>query len=122
MKRQPRIKDEEHCEFIRSLPCISCHDNTSTECAHIRFSDIRVAKVNPGVGQKPDDKFTVPLCSSCHRRQHEMGRERDFWYLAHIDPILYALALYAVSGDYEKGYQIVMMAGEIEPANILVDG
>jgi len=50
--KRPRQHDEAHLQFIRGLPCLVCEDNTATEACHIRFSDCRAAKVNPGVGQK----------------------------------------------------------------------
>lgn len=107
MKRTPRERDNAHLDFIRSLPCVVCGDNTSTEAAHVRFSDVSAGKVNPGVGQKPHDFWTVPLCGSCHRGQHLMG-ERDFWsLLAKVDPLRTAAFLYLASGDYERGCQIV---------------
>ena len=81
-------------------------DNTATEAAHIRYSDSTIGKVNPGVGQKPDDKYTVPLCGDCHRDQHKMG-ERDYWKLIGIDPLFVAAQLYAVTGDYDEGCEII---------------
>lgn len=119
MMRQPRLHDEKHLAFIRTLPCLVTGDNVSVEAAHIRYSDARIAKVNAGVGAKPHDMFTVPLSGEAHRRQHTVGNERKFWDQVGIDPILYALALYAVSGDHERGCQIVWAA---QPANILAAG
>lgn len=106
MIRRPRVHDEKHCEFIRKLPCIVCQDNISTQCAHIRMSDARIAKVNPGVGAKPDDKYTLPLCGECHAKQHSMN-ENKFWEYRNIDPVLLALALYSVSGDVEEAERII---------------
>ena len=120
-QRQPRTHDEKHLAFIRSLPCIVSKDNTSTEAAHIRFSDLRVAKRNAGVGAKPDDFFVVPLSSTEHRKQHSMN-ELVYWQKVGIDPILYALALYAISGDYERGCEIVFNAGLADPINIMAAG
>lgn len=81
-------------------------DNTSTEAAHIRFTDRRVAKINPGIGQKPHDHWTVPLCGECHRRQHSQN-EQEFWDTAMIDPVFVAMALFINSEDHEAGCQIV---------------
>ncbi len=106
MMKHPRIHNERHLDFIRSLPCIITGDNVSVEAAHIRFSDMRAAKRKVGIGEKPDDIWTLPLSSEMHRKQHAMN-ERRFWQQAGIDPIFCALALYAVSGDYERGCQIV---------------
>lgn len=119
MKRNPRQHDEAHLAFIRQLPCLITGENTTVEACHIRFSDARIAKVNAGVGAKPHDMFTVPLSGAVHRQQHSRG-ERQFWQQIGIDPVLYALALYAVSGDHERGCQIVASAHATN--NILAAG
>jgi hypothetical protein len=98
--------DKNHCDFIRILPCCICKNNIETECAHIRFSDARIGKLNPGVGQKPSDFFTVPLCGKHHREQHQ-GSEPKFWQSHNIDPILLALMLYAISEDMEEAERII---------------
>ena len=106
-QRDPRQHDEKHLQFIRGLPCLVCADNTTTEAAHLRFSDQRAAKVNPGVGQKPHDYWTVPLCGKHHREQHTMN-EQHFWFNLHgIDPLPVAAWLYLVSGDQEAGETII---------------
>ena len=113
MNRQPRQHDEKHLAFIRQLPCIACGDNTSTEAAHIRFADRSIAKRETGMAEKPDDRFTVPLCGKHHREQHEMGNELQWWRDdLEIDPVKVALALYSVTGDHERGEQIVMASRE----------
>lgn len=118
MNKQPRIHDDAHLRFIRTLPCIVTKDTLTVEAAHIRFSDLRVDKRKVGVGEKPDDRWALPLSGEAHRRQHSMN-ERAFWQEVGIDPVLYALALYSVSGDYERGCRIVAAA---QPVNILVAG
>lgn len=105
--KRSRKHDEAHLAFIRQLPCLVCEDPTSTEAAHIRFSDARAAKVNPGVGQKAHDYWTVPLCGKCHRAQHDAGNEQKFWDSAMIDPIAVAPWLYLVSGDQEAAEAII---------------
>ena len=117
MKRNPRHHDKKHLAFIRQLPCIVCQNNTSTEAAHIRMSVL--GKPNPGVGAKPSDKYTLPLCSNHHRSQHQ-GSERKFWEALEMDPIKIALELYLVSGNHEKGCEIIEKAGK--PVNILQAG
>lgn len=102
-----RQKDDKHCEFIRSLPCLCCMDNTMTECCHVRYPDAKAAKPLTGIGIRPDDCFTVPLCNRHHREQHDYGNERLWWVARHIEPIFVGLALYRVSGDYEAGTKIV---------------
>lgn len=108
MKRQ---KSASHLDFVRSLPCLICGDNTSTEAAHIRFADRRAAKRQTGMGEKPDDIFSIPLCGLHHRAQHLLS-EREFWNGVGIDPIFIALALNRVAGQHELGEQIIQVAHE----------
>lgn len=105
-QRSPRRHDEKHLAFVRQLPCLVCLDNTATEAAHVRFSDTRAAKQNPGVGQKPSDWWVVPLCGKHHREQHTMNEEA-FWDQAMIDPLFVAMALYLSSGDIDAGETII---------------
>ena len=101
-----RRRNEKHLAFIRTLPCISCLDNTGTQAAHIRFADARIAKPITGIAIKPDDRFVLPLCQTCHQGQHNMN-ERKFWEWKGIDPVLTSLAIYSVSGDAEAAEEII---------------
>ena len=101
-----RKKCESHLEYIRNLPCLVCGDDISTEAAHVRRADARAAKKITGTGIKPNDCWTVPLCSRHHRRQHEIG-EAQFWDQWGIDPVFKAMALWIHSGDLEAGEEIV---------------
>lgn len=107
MQRQPRQQNEKHLAYIRTMPCLVCGDATSTEAAHVRFSCLAVGKRQCGIAEKPDDKFTVPLCNRHHAAQHDFGNEQAWWSGFEIDPVKVALALYSVSGDYERGLAIV---------------
>ena len=112
MQRNPRERNEKHCAFIRTLPCCLCGDNTSTECAHIRMADRSIAKGVTGMGTKSDDRFVLPLCNAHHSDQHHAGDEHGWWLSKLIDPVKIALALWSVSGDYERGEQIVSASRE----------
>ncbi len=104
--RDPRQHNVKHLDFVRGLPCVVCMDNISTEAAHIRFPHPQSAKRPTGMGEKPHDRWTVPLCQSCHASQHKVG-ERAFWTRAQTDPIFVSLALWGVTGDHEAGLQII---------------
>jgi len=104
--RQPREHDKKHLKFVAGLPCIICANNLGVDAAHIRYSDYRVDKRPVGIGEKPDDIWTVPLCRMHHMQQHSMN-EREFWSVFGIDPVFYALAIYARSGDQERAERIV---------------
>jgi Protein of unknown function (DUF968) len=100
-----RVKSPNYLDFIRSLPCVICGDNTTVEAAHIRFGDRRAAKRPTGMGEKPDDRWALPLCGKHHRKQHEIG-ERLFWYLSG-DPIFVAMALQLNTGNRDAAEQII---------------
>lgn len=119
-QRQPRIHRADHLAFVRTLPCLVCADDISTEACHIRFPDRRVDKRPVGNSEKPDDMWVLPMCGECHRRQHSLN-ERAFWRGVGIDPILYALRLFSVSGDHEQGCRIIAAAHD-RTVNILAAG
>lgn len=107
MQRDPRIRNEAHLNFIRSLPCCICGNNIETEAAHIRMADRTIAKDMTGIATKPHDYFTVPLCGRHHREQHDTGDERHWWASKGLDGLKIALRLYSVSSDYEMGCRVV---------------
>ena len=72
-KRSTRWRSAAHCNFIRSHHCAipDCRD-LPIEVAHVRLGS------GAGIGQKPDDWRTVPLCRAHHAMQHTIG-EASFW-------------------------------------------
>jgi hypothetical protein len=58
---------------------------------------------------KPGDRYAVPLCATCHARQHRVG-ELTFWSALRFDPLNVALRLRTVSSDVEAGERIVFRA------------
>lgn len=105
--KEPRIKSETHLSFVRGLPCLICHDNTSTEAAHVRFSCLESGKRQSGKQEKPDDKWALPLCGRHHRDQHAMN-EKVFWLTVGIDPLKVCEMLWEVSGDHQQGERIAL--------------
>lgn len=81
-KRASRWKSQAHRDWVRGFACAFCGSKTNTEVAHVRIGS------GAGMGQKPDDWRSVPLCAGpnsdingergCHDRQHIIG-ERTFW-------------------------------------------
>lgn len=92
-QRQPRERNEKYLNYIRSLPCCICGDNTSTEAAHIRVGSINHDKPPTGMAEKPSDIWCLPLCGRHHREQHATGNELKFWQAKGIDPFFLALSL-----------------------------
>ena len=74
-RREQRWRSPAHCSHVRSFACANCGSTVNVECAHLRMG------TNTGMGQKPDDWNSTPLCggpSGCHTRQHMVG-EPSFW-------------------------------------------
>ena len=79
----------------------------------MRPADLVLGKRASGT-QKPDDCWTVPLCRPCHDNLHWTG-EALFWSLHFGVPkpvavgksCIIALALWAETGDDERGHQII---------------
>jgi hypothetical protein len=93
----------QHLAFLRQLPCIACGKAAPSEAAHVRTG------TDGGVGMKPGDRYAVPLCTTCHARQHRMG-ELSFWSVLRIDPLNVAWRLWTVSADLKAGERTVFRA------------
>jgi len=93
----------QHLAFVRQLPCVACGKAAPSEAAHVRTG------TDGGVGVKPGDRYTVPLCTVCHAKQHRIG-ELTFWSGLRIDPINVALRLWTVSADIKAGERTVFRA------------
>jgi hypothetical protein len=104
--KHARIHDEKHLDFIRSLPCVSCGDDTATEAAHLRSGSLRYGKKPTGMQEKPSDRWALPLCSRDHRRQHQ-GNELEFWANEGVNPFVLAMTLHDVTGDHETAMQVL---------------
>jgi len=91
-QRQPRIKNTKYLDWVRTLECCICGDNTSTEAAHIRTANLELGKDDFGWG-RPSDIWVTPLCGKHHREQHEMGDEMKFWAKHGKNPFLIAMTL-----------------------------
>lgn len=116
-QRRPRKESPKHLDFIRRLPC--CHpgcDRSDVHAAHIRAAAPHLGKRPVGVGEKPSDVWTVPLCGDHHLfgpdAQHREGDEIAWWRQRGIDPFPLALALYAASGDHQTAAIIIRLTKE----------
>ena len=92
--RHPQERDPEHLAAIRLCMCLSCGKHPCGEAAHVRMSE--PGKPNAGIGARPDDKFTLPLCHSCHMEQHAIG-EAEFYVRLGIAPVMSARLLFHYS-------------------------
>jgi hypothetical protein len=85
-----RLRDKEHCKFVRTEPCVVC-GRAPTEAHHIRFAQRRA------LGRKVSDEYTVPVCRLHHRDLHSYGDEASWWAGIGIDPLPIALELWRQS-------------------------
>jgi hypothetical protein len=98
-QREPRVVDKAFLAFVRTKPCCSCGQfPPAVQAAHIRMACPELDKRAVGLGEKPDDRWAVPLCVAEHldnpNAQHK-GSERAFWKRVGVDPFAVAMALYA---------------------------
>lgn len=100
--KQGRERDNTHLAFVRRLPCTLCRAEGGVDAAHVRFGSLSYGKPHTGMGMKPDDKWTVPLCRGCHTTQHKQN-EKAFWDGNGINVLQLALSLYENSGDELSG-------------------
>jgi hypothetical protein len=106
--KRPRYHDKGHLEWLRTLPCVITGKHP-VDAAHIRYADPIYGKAETGKGEKPSDKWAVPLCREKHDEQHS-GSERAFWARYGLDPLRLAAALYANTGDDDQAFVIIREA------------
>lgn len=103
MQKQKKIRNPKHTRWIATLPC--CLAGRDIPCggdvvaAHIRMGS------GAGMGQKPDDNLTVPLCHAHHNFQHTKG-ELFFWGQHLNDAKKLANMLYGAS--LQDAYRYIM--------------
>ena len=96
---RPARTNRRHREFVGGLPCCVCGADHA-EVAHVRTG------TDGGMGLKPSDRFTVPLCRRHHDLQHQVG-DTAFWGAVRIDPTGLANHLWTNSGSIEAGLRAV---------------
>jgi hypothetical protein len=89
--------DPAYLAAIRQLPCLRCTMEPCGIAAHLRMSSGAFGKKS-GLGRKPSDRWSLPLCQEHHDLQHKIG-ELQFWHDAGISPVLTAIKLYERRDD-----------------------
>lgn len=110
-KKRQRDNDPNHLAWIRTLPCCIT-GSMPVDPAHVRYADPIYGKRETGKGEKPDDKWVVPLCRAKHDEQHSMN-ERIFWARHGLDPLRIAAALAMNPGDDEQAFIILREAQSV---------
>lgn len=107
-KETRRVEDPAHLAFVRTLPSI-ISGKMPCEACHIRTGSAKHRKKQTGIGQKPDDCWTLPMTPEEHRAQHSTN-EMDFWRQFGIDPFDVAEQVYRVTGDEAAARAILARA------------
>lgn len=100
MGRAPRVLDGRHLNAVRQCPCLKCGLDPAGIAAHVRMNSSAFGK-RTGLGEKPDDCWTVPLCRDDHDEQHRIG-ELQFWHDLDVNPLHVAKRLADLSPDISK--------------------
>lgn len=110
--RKARQEAPGYLALIRQLPCLKCGMEPCGQAAHVRLNSAAHGK-RQAMGQKPDDKWTVPLCGGCHTddadSQHKVG-EIPFWHALGIGPLAVCAKLYAAAPDLAAMRAVAMKA------------
>lgn len=68
---------------LKQLPCCSC-GTTPVDIAHANWGEC-----GKGLGIKADDRYTIPLCRTCHQwLDHYQGLNRNQakqWFMDKLD-------------------------------------
>lgn len=103
--KTPRVEVPSHLAAIRKCPCVACGEDLGCEAAHVRMASAAHGKRATGGQEKPDDKWTLPLCRDCHTGQSNVG-ELTFWYAIELSPFLICERLFAASPNIEAMREI----------------
>lgn len=107
-QKTPRERDEAHLRFVRTQPCCLPFCKREAEPAHLRMANLSIGKELTGKGEKPSDKFTVPLCPYHHRTgidcQHN-SNETEWWQRTGLDPWKIAASLWIESGGAARALE-----------------
>jgi len=94
-QRQPRERNEGYLRWLRQQFCsCGCGYPPPCDAAHIRSGSILYGKSYTGMGEKPSDRWAVPLNHTHHMAQHAHGDEIGWWSAQGIDPFALAIKLY----------------------------
>lgn len=110
-RKRPRDKSDGHLKFIRGLGCVVCGTYRGIEAAHVRMASPVHGKRESGKGEKPDDRWALPLCREDHEEQHAYGEE-TFWERFGINPCDLALTIWGCTGDADMAEAAIKLQRE----------
>jgi hypothetical protein len=92
-----RKRDKQHLRSVAFDPCLIC-GRAPSDAHPLRFAQPRA------MGLKSSDEFTVPLCRTHHRQNHQTGCEETWWASVSIDPLEVAAKLWRSSHGRDDNY------------------
>lgn len=106
-----RVRNRDHLDWIKTLPCLACGRRPPCDPAHLRFN--HAEPVHKGaMGSRPPDDKAVPLCREDHDAE-ERGK-LTFWANCMergiSDPVGVAQRLWRISGDTDRGFAAIAHA------------
>lgn len=119
MEQRPREHDSPYMGWIAALPCLACLIKTGqfvrpVQVAHLRAGSREHNKRPTGMAEKPNDRWTTPLCFRCHNggshSQHHRGDEVDWWSDLGIKVFDLCLELNAAYDAGKSGLTIIVRA------------
>lgn len=125
-QREPRVECPPFLAFLRLRPCRACGAPAPSQAAHLRGADLIFRKRETGGGEKPSDRWAIPLCALCHldgpEALHKIGEKR-FFARAGFDPFACAANLYDEFLGTKAGRAFALRAELLEvagrPINLL---
>lgn len=76
IEKPEHYRSEKYLLFLRTLPCCKCGRSKSP------YLDVTPAHQElyqeGSIGDKSDDLVALPLCTECHRLEHQVGK-KTFW-------------------------------------------
>jgi hypothetical protein len=95
-QRQPRTTDPKYLAWLRKQRCAcGCLKGPPCDAAHLRAGSVEYDKRHVGIGEKPDDRWALPLTHACHMQQHDFGNEVEWWIDVKLkDPFAEAIKHY----------------------------
>lgn len=118
-ERDPRQRDRAYLGWVAKLPCLACmvrgKVTWGVHVAHLRAGSLEHDKRPTGKGEKPSDRWTLPLCPPHHtgdvrvtrHSQHDMD-ELQFWAeLGVDDPFQVCIDLRRAYEAKQRGVPII---------------
>lgn len=102
-QKEPRRHDSGYLAALRKMPCCcGCGRPAPSDAAHIRAASLAYGKRSVGFGEKPHDRWALPLNRLCHQAQHAYGSELLWWRDKGIEPFKLAARLYSQYGSAQE--------------------